>query len=184
MTDQEKKRIEDYINTYRSYPDEYKGIRDIKVLRTMDGRYRYDSKRRMITRAEGRINQDGNFEIVNVYRFSMDDPENKIAVGFTDWTQVINRYNDLMIELGYPGNTIGTEFSDGTDQWTLRDMVAEVDYIKNTFYERGHINNKMRTEDPKQWLRYADRLRYFVRKYREKIDGIAAYKKHNSEYDN
>ena len=44
--------------------------------------------------------------------------------------RAINTYNKIMSDLGYEYNTIGTI---STENWNLRDMVAECDYILSTF---------------------------------------------------
>ena len=35
------------------------------------------------------------------------------------------RYNNIMERLGYEHNTIGTRFSEDTENWNIRDMVAQ-----------------------------------------------------------
>ena len=46
----------------------------------------------------------------------------------------IKRYNAMMNEMGYEHNTIGEGWSDKTENWNLRDMVAECDYLYGTFF--------------------------------------------------
>ena len=69
MTNQE---IENYINTYRVYPDEYKGKRDTNILLTMTSSFKYNPKDHTITRTEGRINDNGDFELVGSFTFPFD----------------------------------------------------------------------------------------------------------------
>lgn len=65
------------------------------------------------------------------------------------------RYNDIMNGMGYEHNTINTRFSENTDGWNLRDMVAECDYVLSCYYEDGHCNSEMRyssdSEERKMW---------------------------------
>ena len=38
--------------------------------------------------------------------------------------RAIKRYNDIMNVIGYEHNTIGTRYSEGTENWNKRDMLA------------------------------------------------------------
>lgn len=49
--------------------------------------------------------------------------------------KVIQRYNNIMCSIGYEHCTIGTDFSESTEGWNLRDMVAECDYTLSTYFE-------------------------------------------------
>lgn len=99
----------------------------------------------------------------------------------------IKRYNDIMKCLGYEYNTIGTIYSEGTEYWNLRDMVAECDYILSTYYEDGHFNNYMRysddPEDRKMWKRETARLRRFIYKYISDVQSMICYEGHCSDFD-
>lgn len=37
--------------------------------------------------------------------------------------------DDIMFAIGYEHNTINTHYSEDTNAWNLRDMVAEVAYV-------------------------------------------------------
>ena len=39
-----EERILNYVNEYRSYPIEYKGVRDYSILKDYDARYTYDNE--------------------------------------------------------------------------------------------------------------------------------------------
>ena len=56
----------------------------------------------------------------------------------------VKRYNSIMEHIGYEHLTIGTSYSEETDDWNLRDMVAEMDYVYSTYFENGHCNGDMR----------------------------------------
>ena len=181
MTIQE---IEDYINTFRLYPDEYTGKRDINTLVIMNANHRYNIKDQTITRLEGRINESGDFEIVGLFRFPIGKPEEKVdASGIIVFKQLVKGYNELMLKLGYPEKTIGLEVSGDTANWNVRDIIAEIEYIRSTFYDKNHENGKIRDEDPLTFNRSTNSLRHFIRKYKPYIEGVEATAKHNSKYD-
>ena len=121
------------------------------------------------------------------------------------------RYNSIMNDLGYEHNTIGTDFSENTDNWNLRDMVAECDYVLGTFYEEGHANNEGRylelikidletlmskekfryytrlnkeaEEVHKFWLSMTRRLRNFIKAYEPHIKHMNCDQGHCSRFD-
>ena len=94
------------------------------------------------------------------------------------------RYNDIMTCLGYEHNTINTRFSENTDNWNLRDMIAECDYILSTYYENGHGNNDLKYECYKQWLSDVNRLKRFINRFEVYINDIKCTIRHCSKYDN
>lgn len=102
--------------------------------------------------------------------------------------KAIERYNDLMFSLCYEHNTIGTSYSESTDGWNLRDMVAETDYVLSCYFESGHINADMRysddEEERKAWLSETGRLKRFIEAYKPFIDDFRCVIGHCSQYDN
>ena len=74
------KEIEDYINTYRIYPDEYTGIRDEAIIARLENNYDVDLATNTVTRLEGRINGSGNFVIDGHYTFPFFEPSLKKKV--------------------------------------------------------------------------------------------------------
>lgn len=99
----------------------------------------------------------------------------------------IKRYNNIMKKIGYEQNTINTRFSESTDGWNIRDMVAECDYKLSCYYEIGHANNDMRysndLEERKMWRSDTGRLKRFIKTYEPFIKGIKCVSKHCSIYD-
>ena len=183
-----KKEIENYINTYRIYPDEYIGKRDRNLILKMNNNYRYDPKDNSITKYEGRINDNGDFELTGLYKFSLDNPEEKIEIkdNFEKSTTLhfkytLTKYNEMMKELNHESGVID---NGQNENWNLRDMVSEVEYLRSLYYTDGHERNKLRAEDPKLFNRQTSRLRYFIRTYRDHISALVATTKHNSKYDN
>jgi len=69
----------------------------------------------------------------------------------------IKRYNKIMNMCGYEHKTIGEPLSEGTENWTIADMVRECQYVLSTFFESGHCNEEMRRsefpEERKEWRR-------------------------------
>lgn len=101
-----------------------------------------------------------------------------------DFKKAKKRYNDLMFELCYEHNTIGTSYSEDTDQWNIRDMVAEVDYILSTYYEWGHVNEELKEENPKLWHSETGKLKRFIDAYKPFIANVVCFEGHCSRYDN
>lgn len=84
--------------------------------------------------------------------------------------KVIERYNDIMISCCREYATIGLSYSEDTDNWNLRDMVAECDYILSTYYEPGHCNCEMRygdDDEKRTWRSETGRLQRFINRYKE-----------------
>ena len=98
--------------------------------------------------------------------------------------QATKRYNDIMMCLAYEHNTIGTDFSESTEGWNLRDMVAECDYTLSTYYESGHANAEMKEEDFKTWKSETGKLKRFIEAYKPFIEGLKCVSGHCSQYDN
>ena len=178
------KEIETYINTYRVYPDEYTGVRDTKILNSMERSYTYDPRNQMITQLRGRINKKGNFEIVGPVTFPVGKPELSTPLDTLNIARVVTYYNRLMDDLGFPGSKISS-YNPGTKNWTLRDMVAEMDSVRRSLYKVDHerANADTLTEDPEVFENAFKRSSFFVWKYQKCIDGIKAYTKHGSQFD-
>ncbi len=102
--------------------------------------------------------------------------------------QAVVRYNGIMNSIGYEHNTIGTNLSECTDRWNLRDMVAEADYVLSTYYEDGHCNGDMRyseyEDERKMWRSETGRLKRFIKAYEPFIKEMECTEGHCSVYDN
>lgn len=100
----------------------------------------------------------------------------------------IKRYNKIMMAVGYDHSTIGTDYSEDTEGWNIRDMVAECDYVLSTYYEDGHCNNEMRyseyKDERKMWNSETGKLKRFISAYTPYICGVKCYQDHCSKYDN
>ena len=101
--------------------------------------------------------------------------------------KAVERYNDIMYSICREHVTIGTRFSENTDGWNIRDMVAECDYQLSTYYEEGHCNGDMRysddEDDRKTWRRETGRLKRFIKAYEPFIDDVVCKEGHCSQYD-
>lgn len=183
-----KKEIENYINTYRAYPREYIGKRDKMLLILMQNSYRFDIKNNIVTQRLGRINDKGDFELIGLFKYPLDDLEQKVEIkdDFEKSTAlyskfILNKYNKMMIELN---NESGIIEAGKNENWNLRDMVSEVEYLRSTYYDKNHANSKLRETDVKEFNRRTNRLRHFIRTYKDHISDLVVTTKHNSKYDN
>lgn len=168
-----KKEIEEYINTYRIYPDEYTGIRDEEILSKLENCYDIDLDNNLVTRLEGRIDDKGNFVIDKYYEFPFFEPEKKKPVKF-NFSNVIRSYNKIVNDLGYPPYK---------ETWNLRDMVASLDRIRGTYNKNGE-NYYLKDENPKLYNKTVKRLEWFIVKHRVNALKMECTEKHNSKnYD-
>lgn len=52
--------------------------------------------------------------------------------------------------------------SEGTEKYTIADMVNEVETLLASFFENGHVNDEWRKEEPKRVNAYIARLKRFI----------------------
>ena len=99
----------------------------------------------------------------------------------------IKHYNDIIERIGYEHNTIGTKFSENTENWNLRDMVAECDYTLSTYYEDGHTNSDLKlgdSEEVKMWKSETGMLIRFIKIYKPFVKDLKCSEGHCSSFDN
>lgn len=100
----------------------------------------------------------------------------------------IKRYNGIMETIGYEHNTIDTKFSENTEGWNIRDMVAECDYVLSCYYEDGHCNAEMRfsdvPEERRMWKSETGKLKRFIEAYKPFISDLKCVSGHCSQFDN
>lgn len=104
-----------------------------------------------------------------------------------NYEKAVKRYNGIMNALCYEHVTIGTSLSENTDNWNIRDMVAECDYVLSTYYEGGHSNADMRYGDEderKAWRSETGYLIRFIKAYEPFITDVQCVSGHCSKYDN
>lgn len=102
----------------------------------------------------------------------------------SNFEKACRKYNEIMMTLCYEYDTIGTDYSENTENWTLRDMVAECEYILSTYYENGHSNYEMKREDRKQWISETGKLKRFIAHWEPYIKDIPCATGHCSIFDN
>ena len=100
----------------------------------------------------------------------------------------IKRYNGIMQCIGYEYLTIGTNLSEGTANWNIRDMVAECSYLLSTYYDDCHANGELRYSDDesdrKAWASETGKLKRFIAAYVPFIENVKCTDGHGSKYDN
>lgn len=100
-----------------------------------------------------------------------------------------DRYNGIMFDVGADHLTVGIPgYSEDTDGWNLRDMIAEADYVLSTYYENGHVNNDLRfseeEEERKAWRSDTGKLKRFIQAYEPFAVDLVCKDSHCSKYDN
>ena len=98
--------------------------------------------------------------------------------------RAIERYNDIMEYICCEHCQIGTSFSESTENWNLRDMVAEADYWLGCYYEGGHARCDMKYDDYSLWVSEKGKLERFIKAYEPFIDNMICTCGHCSKYDN
>ena len=78
----------------------------------------------------------------------------------------IDRYNLIMCYCGYEHSTIGTEYSEGTEDWGLSEMVEEAEYLLSCYYEPGHCRCEDKREDRARWVSETGKLKRFINAYK------------------
>lgn len=109
------------------------------------------------------------------------------------------RYNRMMNDFGMEFLTIGTSYSEHTENWNIRDMVSECQYQLDVCFEDGNSNAEGRytydlieyygydEEDAKnihkEWASKTMRLRNFIKKYKDIAMQESCVEGHCSQYD-
>ena len=99
----------------------------------------------------------------------------------------LKRYNDIMYDVVYEHSTIGTRFSENTENWNLRDMVAEADYLLSCYYEEGHArcdDRHLSEDDYKIWVSETGKLKRFIKAYEPFVEDMICEAGHCSRFDN
>jgi len=93
--------------------------------------------------------------------------------------KAVKEYNDMMYDLGYYGDTIGTEDSEDTENWNLRDMIAQCESDVYVYQEEGG-NRK----DGKFYPEDIYMLKQFIEDWLPFTKGMKCTEEHfNSQYD-
>lgn len=103
-----------------------------------------------------------------------------------NFAKAVERYNGIMMDICVEHSTIGTDYSEGTENWNIRDMVAECEYWLSTYYECGHCREEMRRdgEDGRRaWYSETGKLRRFIKAYEPFVKDVTCNQRHCSKYD-
>ncbi len=103
-----------------------------------------------------------------------------------DFDKAVKHYNSIMMGACCEHVTIGTDYSENTDGWNIRDMVAECDYWLSCYYEGGNAREEMRRgdeDDRKAWRSDTGKLSRFIEAYKPFIEDYECTKGHCSKFD-
>lgn len=103
----------------------------------------------------------------------------------------ITQYNNIMRDICREYNTIGTSFSEGTEGWTIRDMVSEMQYTLDIYNDEGCIyleeahDETQPADKPwyKEWINQKRRMERFIEKYKGEAAKAECTMRHCSIYD-
>lgn len=109
----------------------------------------------------------------------------------TTFEKAKKKYNEIMYSLCIEHLTIGTRFSEGTENWNLRDMVSEMQYTLGIWSDEGctpYIDahnpyNGDHEETYKEWISGLGKMRRFIDRYLEEALTMKCNDKHCSKYD-
>jgi len=101
------------------------------------------------------------------------------------------QYNNLMFDIAFYHNTIGTIYSENTDGWNLRDAVSETQYTlemfldpDTIFFQDGHDPDQG-SHRPwyKEWKNSVGRMKRFINRWRDDALKLHCAVNHSSDYD-
>jgi len=104
--------------------------------------------------------------------------------------KAVERYNNIMWDCGYECAELDSDrrCSDRCpqegDPWTLRDMVAEADYLLSCYYECGNVRYEDRNEDRATYNSETGKLKRFIATYAPFVTDMKCTYGHCSKYDN
>ncbi len=102
---------------------------------------------------------------------------------------VVKRYNKLMFSIAREHVSIGTEFSEDTEDWNLRDLVSEAQFQYDNYFEGGTVQcaallGEYGPEDKAAARAEMMRLKRFVDNYGPHCNGLVCAQGHCSKWDN
>lgn len=115
-----------------------------------------------------------------------------------EFKQAVKTYNAIMFSVCLEHATIGTNFSENTDGWNLRDLVSEMQYQLDMWtdpdcmsWQDAHdpiqpvdvINGRSRKRWLYEWSKSKARMERFINKYKPLIKGLTCTVGHCSIYD-
>ena len=106
----------------------------------------------------------------------------------------IKCYNNIMFDIGREEGTIGTNYSQNTSNWNLRDMISEMQYLLDLWndpdcmaYQDAHDESQPIRNGRKEWLynwqKEKARMKRFIDTYKPFIGDTICSISHCSIYD-
>lgn len=103
----------------------------------------------------------------------------------------VKKYNEIMYSICCDHLTIGTRFSEGTQNWNLRDMVSEMQYTldlwnesTSTAYADAHDPNQPNGKPwYRNWVNEKNRMKRFIEKYKNEALKMSCTESHFSKFD-
>lgn len=101
----------------------------------------------------------------------------------------ITTYNNIMTAVAREYNTIGTQYSEGTEGWNVRDMVAEVQHVLDVFldpdsgeYEDAHDTPVIAGYRPwyEQYKNLVRRMRRFIEAHKDEAMTMECATEHST----
>lgn len=136
------------------------------VWRTISGRRIFIAEGQSLTEA---MRQSGKFKDMEEKKPArkMSDEQKAKLKKQAIYNKAKERYNDLMMSLGREHRTIGTYYSEDTENMTIKGMARECKEEHDTYYEWGHMNYDLKEVDRAAWQSEKDRLWRFWNKYKD-----------------
>ena len=103
----------------------------------------------------------------------------------------VKRYNELMFDICHEHLTIGTRFSEDTEDWNLRDLVSEMQYTLDIWndpdciaWQDAHDETQPRDKPwYHNWYNEKKRMERFINRYKDEALGLECHAGHCSCWD-
>lgn len=105
--------------------------------------------------------------------------------------RAVKTYNGIMNAICHEHVTIGTSYSEGTENWNLRDLVSEMQYVLDLWNEPGSLpwedahDDSQPSHKPwlKNWNNERARMMRFIQRYAPECDDMECSERHCSCFD-
>jgi hypothetical protein len=77
---------------------------------------------------------------------------------------IVKAYNKLMNGLCLEYLTIGTVYSQGTENWGVQEMLKELKYQLGRYYEWGTSQCELREEYPQAWRSETEKIKRMIKR--------------------
>ena len=103
----------------------------------------------------------------------------------------VTMYNNIMFDICHEHVSIGTSLSEGTENWNLRDMVSEMQYVLDLWEDETSMawmdahDETQPSHKPwyKNWLNEKARMKRFIDKYKYEAMKMEVTEGHCSRFD-